>query len=103
MARRPLRSRSLRGGCAGLDLGQDGLLTLLRVEWLVAPELFEKLRDGALRLELLEAGGRSEGAERGVFADLFDEERWLCLERRLGQGDDGGLQAVEQQAGAARV
>jgi len=66
-------------------------------------ELFEEQSDRALALELLDAGGGSQRAERGVFGDLLDEEGRLGVARFFGQGDDGGLQAVEQQAGAARV
>ena len=50
----------------------------------------------------MRAGG-SEWAERGVLGDLLDEEGRLGVARWLGQRDDGGLQTVEQQAGAAGV
>jgi hypothetical protein len=104
----------LRGD--GLYLGQNDLrrsgvwlrhfcgVYLSRVlEMIFAIEFFEEPRDAAFGLELLDPGGGSEWAERGVLGDLLDEEGRLGVARWLGQSDDGSLQTVEQQAGAARV
>jgi hypothetical protein len=89
---------------SGVRLGHVRGVYLFRViELPFALELFEEQRDAALALELLDAGGWSEWAERGVLGDFLDEEGRLGVAGWLGQGDDGGLQAVEQQAGAARV
>ena len=70
---------------------------------LCAFELFDEPLDHALALQLLDARGGSQDAELRVFGDLFDEEGGLSVERWFGQRDDGGLQAVEQQACAAGV
>jgi hypothetical protein len=80
----------------GLALGSGSFFTF-------ALEFFEHPRDAALGLEFLDSCWGSERAELRVFGDLLDEEGRIGVERLLGQGDDGGLEAVEQQAGAARV
>ena len=68
-----------------------------------ALQFFEQPSGAALGFELLDAGRGSERAKLRVIEDLLDEQRWLGVGRQFGQGDDGGLQAVEQQAGAAGV
>ncbi len=70
----------------------------------LALELFQQFGDGALAAVVLgELGGRGERAQLGVHHDLLDVglgDDFLVIFQQVEAGD---LQAVEQQAGAARV
>ena len=120
------------GVCGGLEGGQGGGLWdggflfgfffvgvfffgLFFVQFIFLPALLQdalhQKMDGAFGpFGFAEFGARGEDAEGGVDGDLFDGLDWCCgLAVALGGGlsfgevEAGDLEAVEQQAGAARI
>jgi hypothetical protein len=72
---------------------------------LALQDAFEELSDGALAFDgVADFGGWSEEAEFGVGGDLFDGFGCgLCGGLLFGEVEAGDLEAVEEEAGAARV
>ena len=66
-------------------------------------ELFEESLCGAHGLVGTEFGGRGEETVLGIVSDLGDDLGGRLVGAGFGQVEAGDLQAVEKQAGAARV
>jgi hypothetical protein len=86
-------------GSAGFDAG---LVVLLG--WMVVAAKFqEESLGGAHGFVGAEFGGRGERAVDGIEGDLVDGFGGLRFGVRLGEIQAGGLEAVEQDSGAAWV
>jgi hypothetical protein len=66
-------------------------------------EFFKEEFCGAFFAEAFDGGCGSKGAEGGVFGDLGDHDGLGSLGIGFWKDESGGLEAVEEQAGAARV
>jgi hypothetical protein len=72
-------------------------------EFAFSEEFVEELGGLADGFEFFDGGSGSEGAEGLVVDDLFDEGHGFRCGRGAGKVEARDLQAVEEQAGAARV
>ena len=69
----------------------------------VAGEAFEEAGEYGVFFGVFQLGGWGEGAEFGVGGEVFDEGGGFVGWGVAAQGEAGNLEAVEEQAGSARV
>ena len=86
------------GFALGLGIGCETLAFVI-----FAFEFFDEAPGGAFFAVGADAGGKGEDAEEGVCGDVFNRGCGAVFGGRFGEVETGDLEAVEEQAGAARV